>query len=358
MASGVAESASSPSVPMVRADWFIVCAEQELGDAPLKAMVWDTPLVVFRTSAGDVAVFEDRCPHRNVPLSKGVIEQDGLRCAYHGWCFGTDGQVTEVPGLDPSDRMPAVGATAWPSRLAQGFVWVWADPQQVPVGEPFHFKVADQPGYLTVRKRLPVKASLHAVLENALDVPHTSFLHRGLFRGGAVERQPLTCRVRRWDDRVEAEFIGEARPEGLAARWLAPSGAELEHWDRFVLPAATEVEYRMGVDAHVVLSSMCTPVSAHETIMFAVVSIKARLPNWLLKMAITPIAMRIFEQDAVILELQTDTEARFGGARHASTAADLLGGHILGLLRRHARGERGEADGPLRSEREVTLHVG
>ena len=36
-------------------------------------------------------------------------------------------------------------------------------------------------------------------------------------------------------DRVEAEYLGEPRPEGLAARILSPSGGTVVHFDRFFL---------------------------------------------------------------------------------------------------------------------------
>src|SRR5690606_7067984 len=121
----------------------------------------------------------DRCPHRSVPLSFGRCEGDTIRCGYHGWRFDGDGRVLEIPGLPGEVDHPARHAKTVPLREQQGFVWAWADPDRKPEGAPFHFRHADDPGYLTVRRVLSAKGSLHGVIENALDVPHTSFLHGG-----------------------------------------------------------------------------------------------------------------------------------------------------------------------------------
>ena len=37
-----------------------------------------------------------------------------------------------------------------------------------------------------------------------------------------------------------------AGPEGLVARILSPSGGVVTHFDRFILPCITEVEYAIG----------------------------------------------------------------------------------------------------------------
>ena len=62
--------------------------------------------------------------------------------------------------------------------------------------------------------------------ENALDVPHTAFLHRGLFRSDGT-RRPIDVVIRRWHDRVEAQYIGEERPKGIVGWLLAASSTSL-----------------------------------------------------------------------------------------------------------------------------------
>ena len=105
------------------------------------------------------------------------------------------------------------------------------------------------------------------------------------------------------------------------------------------------------------LSAACTPHTDWETTMHAVVSARTRFPGWLVKLVVQPVALRIFGQDAVILAKQTDNIARFGEERFVSTEIDLLGPHILGLMKRAARGTlRSDPDKPP-TERDVVLMV-
>src|SRR5262245_21007937 len=43
------------------------------------------PIVLVRTRQGEVFAVEDRCAHRQIPLHLGVVEDDCIKCAYHGW---------------------------------------------------------------------------------------------------------------------------------------------------------------------------------------------------------------------------------------------------------------------------------
>ncbi len=345
----------SALTPRVTRAWYILARSADLQAVPVKAKLYGTPIVLFRDAEGRAQALEDRCPHRGVPLSLGTCREGTLQCSYHGWRFGRDGACVEIPGLEGPPDAPGRRARAYPTVEQQGFVWAWGEPEVTPVGEPFRFRHADDPQYLTVRRVLPAKGPVHAVIENALDVPHTAFLHGGLFRNDRPDRRPIRCVVRRFHDRAECEFIGEQAPTGLAARLLVPGGGELTHVDRFWMPSITEVEYRLGNDAHLVLNGACTPTEDWETVLYAVVSIRTRLPRWLVAAAMTPLALRIFAQDAHILAIQTAALQAAGEASFASTDIDLLGAHILRLMHQGARGEVPPAGEPY--TRETTLWV-
>ena len=44
-------------------------------------------IALYRGQSGTVYALEDRCAHRQVPLSMGVVEGDVLRCCYHAWAY-------------------------------------------------------------------------------------------------------------------------------------------------------------------------------------------------------------------------------------------------------------------------------
>lgn len=343
--------------PKVTRAWYVACLSRELVHGKLLVRkLHGLPVVLFRDKAGKAAALLDRCPHRNVPISCGSVVEGAAQCGYHGWRFQGDGECIELPGYDGTADHAARRATAYPVREQQGLVWIWTEPEVTPDVEPFSIPAADDPNYLTVVRPMPTPGSLHMVIENALDVPHTAFLHGGLFRTDRPDRRPIRAVVTRFHDRVQCEFIGEERPSGLAARLLAPSGGELTHFDRFFLPSITQVEYKLGDDAHLLLHGCCTPVDDFETIVYAVVCIKTRLPRWLVKLVVEPVALKIFGQDRLILGMQKDTLHTFKEARFASTDLDVLGLHILRLMTRASRGEPPDTEAaPF--VREVTMWV-
>ena len=339
----------------VPGSWYVACLSGDLGRrSPVARTVLGTPMTLFRDGSGRAAAVLDRCPHRNVPLSLGRLRDGLLECRYHGWRFDRSGACRAVPGLcseDPARRARAVDA--FPTTESDGFVWVAPGGEPAP-GGPFRFPRVEDPAYSTVRRSFTLAGTLHAVLENTLDVPHTAFLHGGLFRGG---REPVEVEVvvRQGADRVEAEYRGEPRPPGLAGRILAPGGGVVEHTDRFILPSVAQVEYRLG-ENHLLITSAFTPIGAATTRLHAAVTFHLRVPHPLVEAVLPPLARLIVSQDARILRHQAESIARFGGEQFASTELDVLGQHILRMLRRAERGEP-PADRPDGGEQRIRMRV-
>ncbi len=315
-----------------RDEWYPVARSNTLRERPVAAMLFGTPIVVFRAGAG-VAALVDRCPHRNVPLSMGCVRGAHLQCAYHGWEFDRDGSCRAVPGLVGELRSHERRATSFACREGQGFVWVWGEAETEPAREPFRFPYEGERGWTTAREELDVRASLHATAENALDVPHTAFLHGGLFRSETRARREIEVIVRRFEDRVEAEYVGESRPPGIVAKLLAPRGGEVIHFDRFLLPSVAQVEYRLG-DSGLCISAALSPVEDYRTRLFIAFSYRLPIPGWMVQPILRSFAMRIFRQDAAMLARQTETIERFGEETYKFTEIDILGAEIYDLLRR------------------------
>jgi phenylpropionate dioxygenase-like ring-hydroxylating dioxygenase large terminal subunit len=316
-----------------RDDWHAVCRSRDLGGRPLPVTLFSTPLVLFRDArTGAPAALLDRCPHRNVPLSLGRVKGAQLQCAYHGWEFDAGGQCCAVPGLVGDVRSRERGVASFAARESQGLVWVYGG-QTTPVVEPFVFPHANERGYTSASDVLDVRASLHAVAENALDVPHTAFLHGGLFRNDTRARREIEVIVRRSSDRVEAEYVGESRPPGLVAKFLAPRGGDVIHFDRFILPSIAQVEYRLG-DSHLCISAALSPVEDYVTRLFVTFTFRLPVPGAIVKPFLRPFALRVFKQDAAMLARQTETIQRFGEERYKFTEIDVLGAEIFDLLRK------------------------
>lgn len=332
--------------------WYVVATSKETKSKPKPALLNELPLVTFRDSAGQPVALLDRCAHRNAPLSAGRVIEGNIQCHYHGWEFDGAGACKAVPGLCGEPDHPGRRVPSFACRESQGWVWVYSEANVDPDCEPYEIPCADQPGYLTIRERLEMPGPLDAVAENALDVPHTAFVHAGLFRKDK-DRKPIDVVIRALDDGVEAQFIGEERPEGLAGRILAPRGGEVFHWDRFILPCIAQVEYRLSDRSHIIATTALTPRTATVTDMFATVAVKAPIPNAILRTVFRPVAMRILRQDMEILRRQTEQVERFGTEEFASTEIDVLGLRIKKLLR---EASAGKASSP-QDERRIKMLV-
>jgi phenylpropionate dioxygenase-like ring-hydroxylating dioxygenase large terminal subunit len=205
------------TVPLAEARWWHpVCAEHELGEAPLPVRVLGRELVLWRSVAG-VSAFEDRCPHRGARLSLGRIVGGELQCAYHGWCFDAAGACRKVPAL-PGFVPPAGHAVpAWRAAVAHGLVWVARDPlHSAPPA------VAGMPARTVVCGPYDVETSAPRVVENFLDTSHFAFVHEGWLGdaghaevpayevGHTADGRPLIEHYRAWQPRASASARGGA----------------------------------------------------------------------------------------------------------------------------------------------------
>ena len=311
--------------------WYIACKSEELGGTPKRVVLWDTPLVLFRDKKGDPVALLDRCAHRNVPLSLGRCVEGKLECGYHGWQFGSSGECLKIPALAEPGEGARRKVPAFPVREQQGYIWVYTDSESEPNHSPYHFGKIEDPDYMTFRYEAEFEGSLFAVAENILDVPHTSFLHRGLFR--SEQTQEISTEVRRFGDRAECEFFGESRPSGLFGRLLAPGGGEVTHVDRFILPGVAQVEYGLGNRGHLVITSALSPVSPFVTRMYTAAVVRKSPLFSMVRPVAGPVVRKIVEQDARMIRAQTAAVTEFFGEHFAFSRADLLGPPILKLLK-------------------------
>ncbi|WP_308917636.1 FAD-dependent oxidoreductase [Jannaschia sp. LMIT008] len=67
-------------------------------DEPVKAMAGERAILLIRTG-DDVTALTHECPHLGLPLSKGVVRDGTLICAFHHACFDArTGAQTQPPG--------------------------------------------------------------------------------------------------------------------------------------------------------------------------------------------------------------------------------------------------------------------
>ncbi len=87
----------SPMGELLRRYWQPVCTSDELCDLPKKVKLLCEEIVVFRDKKGRVGALEPHCSHRGTSLEWGRVEEEGLRCCYHGWLYDRQGQCIDMP---------------------------------------------------------------------------------------------------------------------------------------------------------------------------------------------------------------------------------------------------------------------
>lgn len=150
----------------------------ETGGKPLGIMRLGEPLVLWRDSKGVIHVQADRCPHRAVPLSRGINEGDRLRCNYHGVEVGPDGKVLSVPGQPGCPLEGKKAVKTYPSQEIAGAIFVWFGDALHEEAEPFeppaHLTAPEYSSFLCYADwEMPWRYAF----DNLMDPMHGTFLH-------------------------------------------------------------------------------------------------------------------------------------------------------------------------------------
>lgn len=136
-------------------------------------------LVLFRDEEGKLGLIGRQCPHRGADMCYGRLEDNGLRCPFHGWHFNRDGQCVEQPGEPEGSRMhEKIQTPSYPVVEKNGIVWAYMGPGEPPEFPNFDcFRAPDT--HVFAFKGLWECNWLQA-LEVGIDPAHASFLHRFL----------------------------------------------------------------------------------------------------------------------------------------------------------------------------------
>jgi phenylpropionate dioxygenase-like ring-hydroxylating dioxygenase large terminal subunit len=119
----------SPMGELLRRYWQPVCTSDELRDLPKKMKLLCEELVVFRDKQGRVGALEPHCSHRGTSLEWGRVEEERLRCCYHGWLYDTHGQCVDMPcETEEFRKRMDVWHPAYPTTEYGGLVFVYMGP--------------------------------------------------------------------------------------------------------------------------------------------------------------------------------------------------------------------------------------
>ncbi|MFF4806316.1 Rieske 2Fe-2S domain-containing protein [Streptomyces sp. NPDC001351] len=181
-----------PGTPMgeaLRRYWHPVANSGALtSEVPHCTRVLGEDLIVFRDGAGRAGVVFERCAHRGSSLYYGRIEEDGIRCCYHGWKFDVQGHCLEQACEPGRGRRRDVARQPWyPVEERYGLVFVYmGPPERKPPLPRYDFFEELEEGE-AIYAEIPVPGQDVTGMftdfnwlqgfENALDAVHPMWLH-------------------------------------------------------------------------------------------------------------------------------------------------------------------------------------
>jgi 5,5'-dehydrodivanillate O-demethylase len=130
-----------PGTPMgnlQRRYWHPIAGVSEFDDRAIKPVrLFGEDLVLFKTLNGSFGLVNRRCAHRGASLEYGFVEEDGIRCAYHGWCYTREGAICERP-FEQTVAPNASGLKSkkidgYPVQAKAGLLWAYMGPQPAPL---------------------------------------------------------------------------------------------------------------------------------------------------------------------------------------------------------------------------------
>ena len=88
----------TPGGKMLRMYWHAIGTLEDLEKDPVRPVrLLSEDLVLYKDEAGRLGLVRERCAHRGISLAYGIPQENGLRCAYHGWTYNQQGQVVDMP---------------------------------------------------------------------------------------------------------------------------------------------------------------------------------------------------------------------------------------------------------------------
>ena len=312
---------TGPGTPMgdlLRRYWMpvVVSSEVAAGGRVKRVQLLGERLVVHRTPSGRAGVIAEFCPHRGASLYFGRNEDGGMRCVYHGWKFGLDGQCLEMPSEPPESSFAAkVCHTAYACVERGGVIWTWMGPGAAPPLPELEWTTLPA-DHVFVSKRVQ-DCNWFQALEGGIDSSHISFLHAPLDHTdhGIAEDMDrasfgVGAAVQTGDRAPRFDVVDTDYGALIGARRTQSDGRWLWRVTQFLLPFYTMPP--VGIGEKVVQSHIWVPMDDTHVVNWMV--------TWHVDRPLTreEIALHIEGKGAHVCEYAPATSEPYGDVRTAA----------------------------------------
>ena len=306
--------------PVLLNDWHPVARSTQIAaGAMLAADLLETRVLLWRDASGALHAWEDRCPHRGTRLSMGTLQDDTVRCPYHGWRFGSDGRCQHIPALP--DAPLKAQASVYHAQERYGLAWVC-------LGTPAHAAPPAFPEFADSALRkvwcgpYEVHSSAPRIVENFLDMAHFAFVHEGIL---GDPQQPVipAYTVDAFDDPdygsgVWARQCRAFQPQASKA---ATSGSDIDYSYRVVRPLTAILTKHPAGSIREAIALLLQPLTEVTTRVWIVMALNDFDAS---DDALRAFQDTIFLQDKPILESQHPARLPLTPGAEVSVACDRM----------------------------------
>src|SRR5579871_1476622 len=176
--------AGTPMGELLRRYWHPIAAVGDLDEDSVRPVrLLGEDLVLFRDEAGRLGLLTDRCAHRGISMAYGIPQENGLRCAYHGWTYDPEGHVVDMP-FEP--MCIPFRITSYPVQELGGLIFAYLGPQPAPLLPRWDLLVRTD--LQRSIELTPLPCSWLQCMDNSLDPIHYEHLH-GVYGNYVMRKQ-------------------------------------------------------------------------------------------------------------------------------------------------------------------------
>jgi 5,5'-dehydrodivanillate O-demethylase len=242
----------TPAGQLLRRYWHVVAAASELGDEKPKkrVRVLGEDLVLFRDRSGEYGLVGEHCSHRGASLYYGFVEEDGIRCAYHGWKYDASGKCLEQPFESPEARFKEkISHPAYPVEKLAGLLFAYLGPAEKKPILPKWDLLMRQDGVKRVEICQVLRCNWLQAMENSVDPVHTYYLHSHTLKlKGNPDHVPFHYQPL---SKIEFELVVQPTWAGIQKqRIFAGDNIPVEAPHPLIFPNILFVPVRMGYAMH------------------------------------------------------------------------------------------------------------
>lgn len=162
---------------LLRKFWHPIALADEVAKGTARPVrVLGEDLTLYRGESGKPYLVAGRCAHRRTLLHTGWVQDEQIRCMYHGWRYDGTGLCTEIPA-EKRPRSSPVRIAGYPLHEYCGLIFAYLGEEPVPAFDLPRKDVLENPANTVFAKKEVWDCNWFAHVENSLDAVHVSFAH-------------------------------------------------------------------------------------------------------------------------------------------------------------------------------------